>query len=46
MIPVVRNDQATSVARRVSSSQPSPTRPVIRAATAKLKGIVIPTYPR
>ncbi|MCZ7524979.1 MAG: hypothetical protein M5U14_00455 [Acidimicrobiia bacterium] len=42
----MRNPQATSVARRVCTSQPSPNRPVTSAATAKQNGIVNPTYPR
>ena len=42
-MPKVRKPQANSVQRRVSMSQPSPTRPVTRAATAKANGTVKPT---
>ena len=40
---MVRKPQANSAQRRVSSSQPSPTRPVISAAMAKANGTVKPT---
>ena len=40
---MVRKPHAKSVHRLVSTSQPSPTRPVARAATAKANGIVKPT---
>ena len=43
---MVRNPQASSVARRVSMSQPSPSRPVAKAAMAKANGTVKPTSPR
>ena len=42
-MPTVRKPQANRVQRRVSTSQPSPRRPVARAATAKAKGMVNPT---
>ncbi len=42
-MPTVRKPQANSVQRRVSTSQPSPTRPVTSAAMAKAKGTVKPT---
>ncbi len=42
----MRQPQASSVQRRVSSSQPSPNRPVASDATAKANGTVNPTYPR
>jgi hypothetical protein len=45
-MPVDRKPHETSVQRRVTLSHPSPTRPVTRAATAKAKGTVKPTYPR
>jgi hypothetical protein len=38
-----RKPQANRVQRRVSSSQPSPTRPVMRPAMAKAKGTLKPT---
>ena len=40
---MVRNPQAKRVQRRVSTSHPSPTRPVTRAPMAKAKGTVKPT---
>jgi hypothetical protein len=40
---MVRKPQANSVQRRVSISQPSPTRPVIRAAMANENGTLNPT---
>ncbi len=40
---MVRNVQAKIVQRRVSTSQPSPRRPVTRAAMAKANGTVKPT---
>ena len=43
MMPAVRKPQAKRVHRRVSTSQPSPSRPVTRAAMAKAKGMVNPT---
>ena len=46
MTPPVRKAQANSVHRRVSTSHPSPTRPVMRLAHAKAKGTVKPTRPR
>jgi hypothetical protein len=42
-MPMVKNIQAISVHRRVSTSQPSPRRPVTSAATAKANGTVKPT---
>ena len=42
-MPTVRKPQANSVHRRVSTSQPSPTRPVTSAAMAKANGTVNPT---
>ena len=42
----MRQPQASSVQRRVSSSQPSPSRPVASEAMAKANGTVNPTYPR
>ena len=43
MMPAVRNPQAMSVARRVSTSHPSPSRPVTSAAIANANGTVNPT---
>ena len=43
MMPTVRKPQANSVQRRVSTSQPSPRRPVTSAAMAKQNGMVNPT---
>jgi len=40
---MVRKPHANKVQRRVSSSQPSPTRPVMRAAMAKANGTLNPT---
>ena len=40
---MVRKPHANSVQRRVSSSQPSPTRPVTSAAMAKANGTLKPT---
>src|SRR3954470_10200814 len=45
-MPTVRKPHAYSAQRRVASSQPSPTRPVINAAIANAKGTVNPTKPR
>ncbi len=42
----MRKPHANSAHRRVSTSQPSPTRPVISAAIANANGTVNPTYPR
>jgi hypothetical protein len=42
-MPTVRNIQANIVQRRVSTSQPSPSRPVTSAAMAKANGTVKPT---
>jgi hypothetical protein len=42
-MPNVRKPQATSVHRRVSASQPSPSRPVARAAIANANGTLKPT---
>ena len=42
-MPTVRKPQATSVARRVSESQPSPNRPVMSDAIANENGTVKPT---
>ena len=43
MMPTVRKPHDMSVQRRVSSSQPSPTRPVMSAAIANANGTLIPT---
>ena len=40
---MVRNDHANNAQRRVSINQPSPRRPVIRAAIAKANGTLNPT---
>ncbi len=40
---MVRKPHANSVQRRVSISQPSPTRPVTSAAMAKANGTLKPT---
>src|SRR3954467_9623959 len=45
-MPTVRKPHAYSAHRRVASSQPSPTRPVIKAAIANANGTVNPTNPR
>ena len=42
-MPTVRKPHANNVQRRVSTSQPSPTRPVASAPMAKAKGTVKPT---
>ncbi len=42
----MRKPHANNAHRRVSTSQPSPTRPVISAAIANANGTVNPTYPR
>ena len=45
-MPTERKVHASSVHRRVSTSQRSPTRPVASMPTAKAKGTVNPTNPR
>ena len=45
-MPNVRKPHENKAHRRVSTSQPSPTRPVMSAPIAKAKGTVMPTYPR
>ncbi len=45
-MPRLRNANANNVQRRVSTNQPSPSRPVTRAPIAKAKGTVNPTNPR
>ena len=46
MMPSVKKPHENNAQRRVSTSQPSPTRPVINAPIANANGTVIPTYPR
>ena len=45
-MPMVRNIQAASVQGRTQRPQAASIRPSIRAATAKEKDMLIPTYPR
>jgi hypothetical protein len=42
-MPMVRKPHENSAQRRVSISQPSPTRPVMSAAMANANGTVMPT---